>query len=166
MASHTHWRLSPQGYYYYGPFGLLGEYVISDQDVRKGAQSGDIRNTAWEISGGWVLTGEDASFNGVTPKHTFDPRNGQWGALQVVGRYAELAVDKDAFPVFADPRASASEAHAWAVGLNWYLNRNIRVNASFARTTYTGGGGAGASAPAAVTQHAEEVFFTRAQLAF
>jgi phosphate-selective porin OprO/OprP len=166
VAAHTHWRLSPQGYYYYGPFSLLGEYVISDQDVRKGSQSGDLRNTAWEISGGWVLTGESPSFSGLTPKHPFDPRNGQWGALQVVARYAELAVDNDAFPVFADPKASASEARAWGVGLNWYLNRNIRVNASFARTTFTGGGGAGSSAPAAVTQHAEEVFFTRIQLAF
>ena len=34
-ANGTHWRLSPQGYYYYGPFGLLGEYVISDQQVTK-----------------------------------------------------------------------------------------------------------------------------------
>ncbi len=32
-ATGVHWRLSPQTYYYYGPFGLLGEYVISDQHV-------------------------------------------------------------------------------------------------------------------------------------
>jgi phosphate-selective porin OprO/OprP len=102
----------------------------------------------------------------VTPKHPFNPHNGQWGALQVVGRYAELDVDKDAFPFFSNPAVSASSAKAWAVGLNWYLNRNIRVNASYSRTTFTGGGGAGTSVPAAVTQHPEEVFFTRVQLAF
>jgi phosphate-selective porin OprO/OprP len=113
-----------------------------------------------------VLTGEDATFNGVTPRHPFDPRNGGWGALQLVARYAELDVDKAAFPAFANPATSASEAHAWAVGLNWYLNKNIRVNTSFSRTTFTGGGGAGASVPAAVTQHPEDVFFTRIQLSF
>ena len=166
VASRTHWRLSPQGSYYYGPLGLFGEYVISDQDVRNGSHLADLQNTAWDISGGWILTGEDAAPTGVTPKHPFNPHNGQWGALQVVGRYAELDVDTDAFPFFSNPAVSASSAKVWAVGLNWYLNRNIRVNASYSRTTFTGGGGAGTSVPAAVTQHPEEVFFTRVQLAF
>jgi phosphate-selective porin OprO/OprP len=168
VANGTHWRLSPQAYYYYGPFGLLGEYVISDQGVKNSAtlQTANLKNTAWEISGGWVLTGEDASYSGVTPRHPFDPRNGDWGALQLVARYAELDVDKAAFPVFANPAISASEAHAWAVGLNWYLNKNIRVNTSFSRTTFTGGGGAGTTVPAAVTQHPEDVLFTRIQLSF
>jgi len=167
-ANGTHWRLSPQAYYYYGPFALLGEYVISDQGVKNSAtlKTADLRNTAWDIAGGWVLTGEDATFNGVTPRHPFNPRNGDWGALQLVARYAELDVDKAAFPNFANPAVSASEAHAWAVGLNWYLNKNIRVNTSFSRTTFTGGGGAGTSVPAAVTQHPEDVFFTRVQLSF
>jgi phosphate-selective porin OprO/OprP len=87
-----------------------------------------------------------------------------------VARYSELDVDKAAFPLFANPAVSASAAQEWSVGLNWYLNRNIRVNASYAHTTFTGGGaGTGASAlsaPGAVTTHPEEVFFTRVQLAF
>ena len=170
MAARTHWRLSPQGYYYYGPLSLMGEYAISDQDVRKGSRSADLQNTAWEISGGWVLTGENATFTGVTPKHPFDPRNGQWGALQVVGRYAELDVDNDAFPLFANPAASASAAQAWSAGLNWYLNRNIRVNTSFSHTSFTGGGkatgNAAKTAPGSVTDHSENVVFTRVQIAF
>ena len=169
VAAHTHWRFSPQGYYYYGPFGLLGEYVISDQGVENSAtlKTADLRNTAWEISGGWVLTGEDASYNGVTPRHSFDPRNGGWGALQVVARYAELNIDSAAFPNFASAATSASAAQAWSLGLNWYLNRNIRVNASYSHTTFTGGGAASATtAPASVSSHPEDVFFTRVQLAF
>jgi phosphate-selective porin OprO/OprP len=170
VAANTHWRLSPQAYYYYGPLSLLGEYAVSDQEVRNGVRSADLQNTAWEISGGWVLTGEDATFNGVTPRHNFDPRNGGWGALQVVARYAELNVDKAAFPFFADPKASASGAQAWSVGLNWYLNKNIRVNGSYSHTAFAGGGtatGANAlTAPGAVTSHPEDVFFTRVQLSF
>ena len=168
VASGEHWRLSPQGYYYYGPLSLLGEYAISDQGVRNNTThaEADLHNTAWEISGGWVLTGEKASFAGITPLHPFDPHNGQWGALQVVGRYEELDIDNDAFPVFANPATSASAAQAWSAGLNWYLNKNIRVNASFSHTTFTGGGGGGTSAPAIVTRQAENVFFTRIQLAF
>jgi phosphate-selective porin OprO/OprP len=169
VANHDHWRLSPQGYYYYGPLSLLGEYVISDQGVENTTShaTADLKNTAWEISGGWVLTGEDATFNGVTPKHSFDPRNGGWGALQVVGRYAELDVDKAAFPNFANPVTSASGAQAWAVGLNWYLNKDIRVNASYSHTTFTGGGTTAATtAPNAIASHPEDVFFTRVQLSF
>jgi phosphate-selective porin OprO/OprP len=148
---------------------LLGEYVISDQGVENTTshKTADLKNTAWEVSGGWVLTGEGASYNGVTPKHSFDPRNGGWGALQVVARYAELDVDKAAFPNFANPATSASAAQAWAVGLNWYLNRNIRVNASYSRTTFTGGGTTTATTvPNAVASHPENVFFTRVQLSF
>ena len=166
VADGLHWRLSPQGYYYYGPLNLLGEYAISDQGVRKGAATADLRNTAWEISGGWILTGENAAFNGITPLHPFDPHKGQWGALQVVARYAELNIDKDAFPIFANPATSASGAQAWSAGLNWYLNKNIRVNASYSHTTFTGGGGAGTSAPAVTTRQPESVLFTRLQLAF
>ena len=168
VSSGEHWRLSPQGYYYYGPLSLLGEYAISDQGVRNTttAAEANLHNTAWEISAGWVLTGENASFNGVTPLHPFDLHNGQWGALQVVGRYEELDIDNAAFPVFANPATSASAAQAWSAGLNWYLNKNIRLNASFSHTTFTGGGGAGTTAPAIVTRQPENTFFTRLQLAF
>jgi len=167
VARGEHWRLSPQGYYYYGPLSLLGEYAISDQGVRNSTShaEADLHNTAWEISGGWVLTGENASFASVTPLHPFDPHNGQWGALQVVARYAELDIDNAAFPVFSNPLTSASAAQAWSAGLNWYLNKNIRVNASFSHTTFTGGG-VGTTGPAFVTRQPENAFFTRIQLAF
>jgi phosphate-selective porin OprO/OprP len=168
VAEGTHWRLSPQGTYYYGPLGLMGEYAISDQGVENSGvkRSANLENTAWEITGSWVLTGENASFNGVTPKHPFDPRKGQWGAFQVVGRYAELNSDQAAFPYFSNPNTSASGAQAWGIGLNWYLNQNIRADASFSHTTFNGGGSLAGSPPGSVSSHPEDVFFTRLQLAF
>jgi phosphate-selective porin OprO/OprP len=164
VGNGTHWRVSPQGYYYLGPLGIIGEYVISDQEVvnvPKGLKA-DLQNTAWEVSGGWVLTGEDASYTGIIPKRPFDPFKGDWGAFQVVGRYAELSVDPATFPNFANPNNSASDAKSWSAGLNWFLNRNIRLNASYAYTRFTGGNGPGAT----VTAQPEKVFFTRVQLAF
>jgi phosphate-selective porin OprO/OprP len=157
-----HWRISPQAYYDWGPFGLLGEYVISDQKVAKGAGSADLQNTAWEISAGWVLTGENASYTGVTPRHPFSLQNGGWGAWQIVARLEGFNADNAAFPVYANPNTSAAAARAWAIGLNWWLNKNVRVMTSFSRTTFTGGNGAGAT----VTRQPEEVFFTRLQLSF
>jgi phosphate-selective porin OprO/OprP len=171
VATDDHWRLSPQGYYYYGPFGLLGEYVVSDQMVKRSGvapfDSAHLRNTAWEVSASWVLTGEDAAYTGgVVPRHPFNPAHGGWGAWQLVGRYAELDIDPAAFPLFADPTTSARSASAWSVGLNWYLNRNVRVDTSFSHTAFSGGGGAGSSVPATVTRKPENVLFTRIQLAF
>ncbi|HET7626202.1 MAG TPA: porin [Verrucomicrobiae bacterium] len=162
VADGEHWRLSPQVCYYFGPLGILGEYAISDQRVIKGASSADLRNTAWQIAVGWTLTGEDASYKGIAPKHPFDPGANQWGAFQLVARYAELDVDDAAFPIYANPATFASDARAWAIGLNWYLNKNIRFNTSFSRTTFSGGGGPKAT----VTRRPEEILFTRLQLAF
>jgi phosphate-selective porin OprO/OprP len=171
VAAGNHERLSPQGYYYYGPFSLLGEYVISDQEVSRTVvepfKTARLSNTAWQIQAGWVLTGEDAAFaGGVVPRHPFKPSQGDWGALQLVARYGQLNIDPAAFPTFANPATSARSASEWSVGLDWYLSRNVRVNASFSRTTFDGGGGPGSGAPAAVTRQPENVLFTRVQLAF
>jgi phosphate-selective porin OprO/OprP len=161
-ASGVHWRLSPQGYYYYGPLSVMGEYGVSDQQVRTAAAKADVRNTAWEVNAGWVLTGENASYNGVTPLHPFNLHDGGWGAWQIVARYANLYIDEDAHNATFAAAGSANAARAWAVGLNWYLNRDIRLNTSFSRTTFGGGSGA-AGTP---TAQPENVLFTRVQLAF
>ncbi|MBI3876417.1 MAG: porin [Verrucomicrobia bacterium] len=176
-ADGEHWRLSPQGYYYHGPFGLLGEYVISNQRVsRTGAApltSARLENTGWQITGSWILTGETAAYKGgVNPEKPFSVSEGGWGAWQLIARYAELNVDANAFPNFANPATSASGAHAWSVGLNWFLNRNITVKTSFSHTTFdfASGGGSGTgtatTAPGIVARQPENVLFTRVQLAF
>lgn len=157
-----HWRVSPQGYYFWGPLGFMGEYVISDQAVEKTTApvaKDDLHNKAWEVSGGWVLTGEPDSYNnGVIPRHPFSIENGGWGAWQIVARYARLNVDDLAFSTFG--ATGASRAEAWAVGLNWYLNQDLRANLSYAHTAFSGGVGT------IVTRQPEDVLFTRVQLAF
>lgn len=162
FAEGAHWRVSPQVYYYYGPFGLLGEYVISDQGVRSGATEANLQNTGWEVTASWLLTGENATYGAVTPKKSFDLRKGQWGALQLVARYGELSVDDKAFSTFADATKSAQEARALSGGLNWYLNKNIRANLSYSYTSFLGYQGKAAG----VGRQPENVLFTRVQLAF
>jgi phosphate-selective porin OprO/OprP len=170
VASGDHWRVAPQAYYYFGPFGFLGEYTISDQRVSRfgapPAASVWLSHYAWQIAGSWILTGEDATYGHLSPRTPFDPLSGGWGAFQLVARYAELHIDEAAFPLFSDPATSAHFAGAWAVGLNWYLNRNIMIKASFSHTDFHGGGRGGSIAPGNVTHQDENVFFTRAQLAF
>lgn len=166
-AAGAGWRVSPQAYYYYGPFGLLAEYVISDQQVASKSKSADLQNTAWEISGSWLLTGEEASYTGVTPRHPFAPRTGDWGAWQLVARIGELDVDSKAFlgGAFADPKKNAATATAWSVGLNWYLNKNIRANLSYSHTTFDSYAGTKFTA-GSVPFQSENILFSRVQLSF
>lgn len=153
-------RLSPQGYYYWGPLGLLGEYVLSEQVVTRGASADRLRDTAWQVLGSFVLTGERASFKGVTPRKPFDLKKGDWGAFEVVGRISQLDVDNDAFPTFANPAVSASRATEWGVGLNWYLNGNVRLYLDYEQTAFDGGAAGGKD------RDTERVVFTRAQVRF
>ena len=164
VANGQHTRWTPQGYYYWGPFGLMAEYVVSDQEVEirpGGVKTSDhIRNSAWQLTGSFVLTGEDATFRGVTPKKPFSLKDGTWGAFELVGRYTELRVDPNAFPVFADPNKSAQQARDWGVGLNWYLNTNVRFYFNYDQTTFDGGAAGGKN------RETEHALITRAQLRF
>ena len=132
-------RFSPQAYYYWGPFGLLGEYVRTSQEVRKKNDVARLTNSAWQAAAYYVVTGEKNSFRHIAPSKPFNLSNGQFGALELVARYSELRVDGDAFPKFADPAKSASRAKAWAAGVNWYLNAKVRIQADYEQTRFTGG---------------------------
>jgi phosphate-selective porin OprO/OprP len=139
IADGSHWRVSPQGYYYAGPFGLLGEYVFSSQKVRRDITAGDLGSSAWQVLGSWVVTGEDSSYRGVNPRSIFDPSNRTWGALELTARVNALALDRDAFPVFANPAVAARTATAWGLGTNWYLNRAVKISVDFEETRFDGG---------------------------
>ena len=153
-------RVSPQGYYYWGPVGLLAEYVVSAQELENGSVKQRLRNSAWQVAGSLALTGERASYRGVTPRKPFDLKNGGWGAFELAGRYSALRVDPDSFPTFASPASSAQEARAWAVGLNWYLNKYLKLVADYEETHFDGGAAGGKN------REPERVVFTRAQVSF
>jgi phosphate-selective porin OprO and OprP len=160
----TAWRVSPQGYYYWGPFGLFGEYVISSQEVQRAAGGAPthatMRNTAWQVAASWFLTGEENSYGQVQPNKNFDPLNGSWGSLELAARVGALDIDEDAFPLFADPTRSASGVFSWGVGLNWRLNRTIKLSLNYEHAELDGVSGNNAPFKD------EHVIFTRAQFAF
>jgi phosphate-selective porin OprO/OprP len=164
------WRISPQAYYYYGPFGALGEYAVSTVNVRPSATGAktQLENKAWQASFCYVITGEDASYTGVTPAEPFSWADGTWGAWQVVARYEDLKIDSKAFPLFADATSTgnvnAKEASSFGIGLNWYLNSVVRISQDYFQTQFTN-----SVAPSATTQilrQDEKALITRVQLSF
>jgi phosphate-selective porin OprO/OprP len=134
-------RFSPQMTYYWGPFGLMGEYIQSRFTVgRSRTFEDDVDVQSWQVTASWVLTGENASFNGVVPREPFSPRGSGFGAFEVAARIGQLTIPRDVFAKgFANPQTSAREATDAGVGLNWYLNRWLKVAVDYDRTWFDGG---------------------------
>ncbi len=143
-ADGEHLRFSPQAYFYHDSFGVLGEYISSEQAVTRVQSnrtfSEDFTNTAWQVVGTYVLTGENASYRGITPLKPFNLAEGNWGALELVGRYEHLKIDDEAFKNgFASLTTAISTADAWGLGLNWWLNKNVKVALGFEQTKFENG---------------------------
>jgi phosphate-selective porin OprO and OprP len=161
-ADGDHWRVGPQAYYYRGPVGLLAEYSVSNQKLRRGVLTGDNTAKAWQIESSYVLTGEDASYRGVAPRRNFERSTGSkgWGAFELIGRYGRFQVDDDVFQVFANPAVAARQADDIVGGVNWYLNRMVKITAEYETILFDGGAPAGGDRPT------ERGVFTRLQFAF
>ncbi|MBF0504186.1 MAG: hypothetical protein HQL14_03690 [Candidatus Omnitrophica bacterium] len=171
-------RTEPQAYYYYKSLGILGERVDDHESLQyfttaapfSASSPGVIRdkvdNRAFSVEGSYVLTGEDASYSGVVPRHDFEPSSGHWGAVELVGRYGELKLDPTIFTKnFSNLNTSISKENAWATGINWYLNRNAKVSFAFEQTkfdrgAYVAGGNSGNNG----NRKTENLFTTMLQL--
>jgi len=160
IADGSRTRFTTHGQYYLGQLGLQAEYVTSRQEVRRAAVADEIEQRAWQLTGSWVLTGETATGRAIAPRKAFDPAKGGWGAFEVVARANALTVDDAAFPVFANLDQAARKATAGGLGLNWYLNRNVKIAADYELTRFERGAAAGADRPD------EHSLFTRFQIAF
>ncbi|MCG3120517.1 MAG: hypothetical protein ALAOOOJD_03258 [bacterium] len=159
IANGKRMRISPQAYYYYGPLGLFGEYVISNQQVVRDAHFKKLKNEAWQVAASYVLTGQKVTYRGVATPKAFEPKDSNWGAFELAARYNKLTVDKDAFPIFADLTRSAQTATAWAVGLNWYLNKNAKFTLNYEQTNFGGGASPG-------DRKQEKIISSRLQLSY
>lgn len=161
----SEWRVSPQANYYSGPFSAQGEYTVSAVTALTGANKAELRNRGWQAAVGYVLTGETASYNGFTPKHNFSWQERTWGAWEVGARIADLKIDRGAFPVFADPAASASEATSYGASVNWFLSKAIRISFDFVETHFDRAPGARSTTNLLIGQD-EKGFLTRFQVGF
>jgi phosphate-selective porin OprO/OprP len=153
----TRWDL--QGYYYWGPLGLQAEYIRSLQDVTKGATSLRISHSAWETTASVVLTGENATFRMLIPDHPFDPAAGQWGAVELKARIHQIHFDDALFSKGFAAAGSVNQAHAWGLGMNWYLDAALRFQVDFEHTQFFGGLPNGNKSPEqAIIANAQTVF--------
>ena len=132
-------RLVPQAYFYFGPFGMFGEYVRSTHIIVAPGQSARVHHQAWQVAASFLLTGEEASSFAVTPKRQLDPRRGGFGALELVARVGQLRIDDEVFRrQLADSSRSARKATNVAFGLNWHMARSIKWMVDYEHTSFAG----------------------------
>ena len=171
VASGRGFTWSPQAYYYRGPLGVLAEYVVSSIDVQRGTLPvREVENFAYNLSVGYVLTGEESTYRGVTPKTVFKPSAGAWGAFEVVARISGLDVDDGVFNGgsagrLANPGVSATNVTAYGLGLNWYLSRSVRAGFNLYQNTFDFAPGATPAANALIADD-ETAFISRLQVSF
>jgi phosphate-selective porin OprO/OprP len=150
-------RLAPAVFYYLDSFGAFAEYIGSSQHVSRAGLTNEISNQGWQVTAAYLLTGESASAGTIRPRRSFDPPNGQWGAVQLLARYSRLEVDDEVFANGLAAAGASQRAAAVTLGVNWYPTSFIKWYATYERTMFDG---AGAPRPD------ENAVLFRAQLAF
>jgi phosphate-selective porin OprO and OprP len=103
----------------------------------------------WFLQAGYIFTGEtirDRTL--IDPLRPFDLRVGRFGlgAFEPTARYSELSLDPRIFTAgLADPTLWTNQARLVDVGVNWYLNKFLKVyfdweHAMFASPVFSGTG--------------------------
>ncbi len=106
---------------------VLGRRPLRDAEGNPFRYS-DLDGDGYYIQGAWTITGEQrgyktkgAYFDKIKPK-------GPMGAWELVARYEEIDVDYDGIigTALAGAGRVDSEAEKWLLGLNWYVNNNVK----------------------------------------
>jgi phosphate-selective porin OprO/OprP len=156
-------RLAPQGYYYRGPFGLFAEYTLAEEGLQKGTLRRSIAFRAWQVQASYLLTGDKKGFTTLTPRKSFDPKNHGWGAIELAVRTGDFSVERGFFDYgFGTVATSPRHVKEWVGGVNWYLNRAVRLSLDYGNTNF----GGGAPAAAGGNRPTERALLQRFQINF
>lgn len=153
-------RINPQFWYHLNSLEVMAEYIESENNVEKsGVDRTKVKNKAWMLAASYVLTGEEASFKGVKPKNNFDSQKGHYGAFEIAARIGQLTIDDSAFSNFANINNSANRINEKVIGLNWYLNENMKLNFNYANNSFSKGANGS-------NRKTEQSFLSRLQIKF
>ena len=75
-------------------------------------------------------------------------------------RHSQVQIDRDAFPLFASPSSSAQQGAETGIGMNWILNRFVKLTTAYERTGFR------VAQDYFPTLPTESVLMSRVQLAF
>ncbi len=117
---------------------LNAEVVRNTAELRRGDVRGRVPTTGVLALAAWSLSGEPSTQIGLTPR-------GAHGAWQATARMSSVRVGHDAFPTFADPDVAPRTATESGVALNWYVQRQTKLQLAGELVRFSGGAAGGAN---------------------
>ena len=123
-----------------GPFSVSAESMrLTEERLEMSVEDAalaPIVTSGWYVSGTWAVTGDDKEDGLTATKH---PIGKGIGAIELAGRLENLRVDSgSAEAPSLSPRAETivgNSIRAITFGVNWYLNRWLKVQANLVRET-------------------------------
>jgi len=104
----------------YNSFSLQGEYM--QVSVERNKQRSEPDFSGWYVYGSWFATGEYRRYNAKKGAFKQIRPKSRYGALEIAARYSEIDLE--------DENITGGEEDNITLGVNWYLNRNIRFMAN------------------------------------
>jgi phosphate-selective porin OprO/OprP len=156
--------------YYYKGLSVMGSWssgINSYSKTSAGSRPVHLPVGGYYAQVAYILTGETINDRVlIDPIRRFDLRRGKFGlgAFEIHSRFSQLAVGDEVFTQgLADRNLWTNQARMVDVGLNWYLNKWIRINfdwehAMFAQPVYY--------RPGPGLQKTSDLFWMRFQLFF
>ncbi len=151
-----------------GPFGLVGEYIHTEEERRGlgagGGDAPDLDSDGGYLNLTWLVTGETKPFNSrVRPlRPLWSGTTGLgWGAFEPALRYEAFSLRHDA----DEPAASEVENRyqAFVAGLNWYPIEVMRLSLNYVYGYFDEAGNNFSPNP---KKHSNNAVLTRVQLEF
>ncbi|MEI7036568.1 OprO/OprP family phosphate-selective porin [Fulvimonas yonginensis] len=103
-----------------GPWSVQGEWLAATVE-RSGEP--DYRIHGYYAFASWMLTGESRPYAAGNVK---DPKPSHpFGAVELALRYSQLDLD--------DAPVLGGREHDWTAGINWYVNRYLKLQANYVR---------------------------------
>ena len=138
----------------FGPFFAQAEYF--HYNVAR-ANARDLDFDGGYVQGSYTITGEHrkyipgaGAYSGINPAHPFSLSSGGWGAWEVAARYSII----DLNDLFSPGLSTASTGgvagghqEVITLGLNWYLNSNMRFMLNYLHGFVDKKSGSTATAP-------------------
>ncbi|WP_058833560.1 OprO/OprP family phosphate-selective porin [Luteimonas abyssi] len=121
-------RTGLEGLWIRGPVSLQGELLRAEVERDDGL--GDYTADGGYIAASWLVTGETRPYSQGNVANPV-PNRPTTGAVELLARYSTLDLDSGGI--------AGGRQHDWTFGANWYLSRNVKLQANYVRVNATRG---------------------------